>query len=252
MNIIKSSTPMKLKPNDSAPLETECLFGEKLEIIKENIEWIFGKLLTDNYLGWVKKKDLGFLNFPTHKIISIRTGLYNKKNIKSHFIHYLPFGSKLNVNSINKDWAEINLSQKHFYKVGYVLKKDIIQINEKVNDWVSIAEQFVGIPYKWGGRDTIGLDCSSLLQLAYETSGEIIPRNTTEQVKIKKKIIKDINKLNRGCVVFWEGHVGIMVDKFKCLHANAFHMKTVIEPLTKIINRMNSQNKIIKMIDFNT
>ena len=171
MNIIKSSTPMKLKPNDSAPLETECLFGEKLEIIKENIEWIFGKLLTDNYLGWVKKKDLGFLNFPTHKIISIRTGLYNKKNIKSHFIHYLPFGSKLNVNSINKDWAEINLSQKHFYKVGYVLKKDIIQINEKVNDWVSIAEQFVGIPYKWGGRDTIGLDCSSLLQHAYETSG---------------------------------------------------------------------------------
>ena len=94
---------------------------------------------------------MGFLNFPTHKIISIRTGLYNKKNIKSHFIHYLPFGSKLNVNSINKDWAEINLSQKHFYKVEYFIKKDIIQINEKVKTG-SVSEQFVGIPYKWGKR----------------------------------------------------------------------------------------------------
>ena len=113
----------------------------------------------------------------------------------------------------------------------------------------SVAEQFVGIPYM-GGKRHNRLRLFKFIQLAYETTGEVIPRNTNEQVKIKK-IIKDINKLNEACV-FWDGHVGIMVDEFRCLHSNAYHMKTVIEPLTKIINRANNHSKIIKILDFNT
>ena len=61
----------------------------------------------------------------------------------------------------------------------------------------------------------------------------------------------NINDLKRGCVVFWEGHVGIMIDKFNCIHANAFHMQTKIEPLDLIINRISKDLKIIKMMDFN-
>jgi hypothetical protein len=57
--------------------------------------------------------------------------------------------------------------------------------------------------------------------------------------------------LKRGCVIFWEGHVGIMIDRLNCIHANAFHMKTVTEPLINIINRMDKDLNIIKMIDFN-
>ena len=102
-----------------------------------------------------------------------------------------------------------------------------------------------------GGRDTIGIDCSALLQLSYQTYGENIPRNTSQQVKLKKKRIKDINNLKRGCVIFWKGHVGIMIDKFKCIHANAFHMQTKIEPLNQIINRMGKDFDITKMMDFN-
>ena len=127
----------------------------------------------------------------------------------------------------------------------------IVSLDHRVEDWVAIAELSLGTPYKWGGRDTIGIDCSALLQLSYQTYGEDIPRNTSQQVKLEKKHIRDVDHLKRGCVVFWKGHVAIMIDKFNCIHANAFHMQTKIEPLNKIINRIGKGFNIIKMMDFN-
>ena len=79
----------------------------------------------------------------------------------------------------------------------------------------------------------------------------MIPRNSSEQIKLKKKVLYKINDLRRGCVVFWRGHVGIMTDEVNCIHANAFHMKTIIEPLKSIIKRTDGEVDIIKMMDFN-
>ena len=134
---------------------------------------------------------------------------------------------------------------------GYVPKNHIVEINKKVKDWVKKAQELEGVPYRWGGRDTIGIDCSSLLQLAYQTYGQVISRNTSDQVNLEKPIISEFNNLRRGCVIFWKGHVGIMIDKFNCIHANAYHMKTVTEPLIDIINRMDKDHQIVKMMDFN-
>jgi cell wall-associated NlpC family hydrolase len=97
----------------------------------------------------------------------------------------------------------------------------------------------------------LGIDCSALLQLSYQTYGKMIPRNTSEQVNLEKPNINIIDKLKRGCVIFWKGHVGIMVDKFNCIHANSYHMKTITEPLFDIIDRINKDNQIVKMMDFN-
>ena len=155
------------------------------------------------------------------------------------------------VQEINSNWAEIYLLINNMIKVGYVPVKHIVNLNHKVSDWVAVAQSLEGTPYKWGGRDTVGLDCSALLQLSYQTYGQVIPRNTSDQVNLEKPNISEFNNLRRGCVIFWEGHVGIMVDRFNCIHANAYHMKTVTEPLIDIINRMDKNHQIIKMLDFN-
>ena len=181
----------------------------------------------------------------------VRTFIYIEKNIKSKCIQYLPLGSKIKVKSIEDEWALIHLSDKHIIPFAYVPYKDILSIKSTLKDWVAVAEMLEGTPYKWGGRDTIGIDCSALLQLSYQTSGKIIPRNTNEQVKLKKKTIANTKHLIRGCVIFWEGHVGIMIDKVNCTHANAYHMKTVTEPLIDIIGRMDKDHQIVKMMDFN-
>ena len=251
MNIIKASTGMWLKPNHETSLETECLFGETIKIITEHSKWCFCELVTDNYKGWVKKSSLGVFKPPTHRVLSIRSLIFKDKDIKSHFIDYLPLGSKISVVDICDNWAKIILSNKHKFKYGYVPIKHIVEINNKVLDWVKIAEQLIDTPYKWGGRDTIGIDCSALLQLSYETYGEKIPRNSSDQINLEKELITNPYILFRGLVVFWDKHVGIMVDRFNCIHANAFHMKTVVEPLEKINKRMGGENKILKIMNFN-
>ena len=238
---------MKSEPSDNCPLETECLFGETIEVLDEKLDWFYCKLNTDGYYGWVKKNGLGKLNNPTHRVITKRSFIYKDKNPKSNCLLYLPLGAKLLINNIESDWAEVRL---HSLKteIGYVPRKHLVCLDHKVKDWVKIAEQLVGTPYKWGGRDSIGLDCSALLQLSYQTYGENIPRNTSQQIKLRKKQVSDSINLKRGCVVFWKGHVGIMVDKFNCIHANAFHMETKIEPLKEIMDR---SDYIINMMDFN-
>tara|TARA_A100001015_G_C14865427_1_gene662086 strand:- start:259 stop:1014 length:756 start_codon:yes stop_codon:yes gene_type:complete len=251
MNIINSSVLMKSEPTETSPLETECLFGERVEILEDRLDWVYCKLITDNYCGWIKKEGLGKLINPTHRVIVKRSFIYINKDPKSYPLFYLPMGARILVKNIKPDWAEISFYNNHKTHTGYVPTNHIVKLRHKVKDWVEVAQLLEGTPYKWGGRDTIGLDCSALLQLSYQTYGEAIPRNTSQQVQLKKKYIKNINDLKRGCVVFWKGHVGIMIDKFNCIHANAFHMQTKIEPLDLIINRISKDLKIIKMMDFN-
>lgn len=251
MNVINSSILMKSEPSDEASIETECLFGEFVTVLDQCNDWLFCKLATDNYCGWIKKNNLGYLRKPTHRVLAIRTCIFKDRNVKSTFIHYLSIGSLLYVKEIDENWAEIYLPGIDTSKTAFVPSMHIVDLKDIVNDWVSISEQFVGTPYKWGGRDSIAIDCSALLQLSYQTHGENIPRNTLQQIKLKKTPIENINNLRRGCVIFWNGHVGIMVDKVNCIHANAFHMKTITEPLLDVINRTDNDNQILKMMDFN-
>ena len=251
MNIIQSSTSMKSKPSENSSIETECLFGETVEVLDENLDWVYCKLITDNYYGWVKKSRIAKFRKATHRVLNIRTFIYKDADVKSDILLYLPMGANLVVQEINSNWAEIHFLINNMIKVGYVPVKHIVKLNHKVSDWVKIAQSLEGIPYKWGGRDTVGIDCSALLQLSYQTYGQVISRNTSDQVNLEKPNISELDNLRRGCVIFWEGHVGIMIDKVNCIHANAYHMKTVTEPLIDIINRMDKDHQIVKMMDFN-
>lgn len=251
MNIINPSTQMRTNPKEISSLETECLFGEEVEILDNYLDWVYCRLITDNYYGWIKKNSLGRFKKTTHRVIINRTFIYKDANEKSNTLLYLPMGSKLKIKKIKYGWAETCFYLCDKVEIGYVPSKHIVNNSYKAKDWVSTAQCLGGIPYRWGGRDTIGLDCSALLQLSYQTYGQNIPRNTSQQVNLEKKNISNINDLKRGCVIFFPGHVVIMIDKINCIHANAFHMKIVTEPLKVVIDRIGNDFKFIKMLDFN-
>jgi hypothetical protein len=251
MNVIKSSTPMRLEPSETSNLETECLFGETVKILDKYNDWYYCKLLTDNYYGWVEKSNLGKMNSYTHRVVSKRTFIFKDKNVKAGCITYLPLGSHVSVKVIDNEWAKIYLFENSHHKFGYLPSHHIIERNAKIENWVAIAEKLIGSPYVWGGRNSIGLDCSALLQLSYQTYGEYIPRNTNDQLLLNKETINSLDMLERGFVVFWQGHVGIMVDKLNCIHANAYHMEVSIEALANIISRIGKENPVIKIMNFN-
>jgi hypothetical protein len=246
--VVRPSAQIKLAPNNDSPLETECLFGEQVNILDEKKEWFKCQNFIDGYNGWIKKSDLCFYIQPTHRVISSRSFIHLDNDVKSNILHYLPMGSKLKILNLNKKWSEIQLYKNPFSKIGFVPTNHIVTLDHISNDWVSIAENLIDTPYKWGGKDTIGIDCSALIQLSLETIGVNFPRNTKDQENFHKGINFNYNNLQRGVLVFWNGHVGVMINKKKLLHSNGFFMSTIVEDIKVAEKRISYQYGNIKKI----
>ena len=105
-------------------------------------------------------------------------------------------------------------------------------------DAAGVALRFLGAPYLWGGRESLGLDCSGLVQQALAACGKACPRDTDMQAGIGVAVAP--GDLARGDLVFWKGHVGMMLDAERMVHANGHHMATVVEPLAEAIARIEA------------
>jgi cell wall-associated NlpC family hydrolase len=103
-------------------------------------------------------------------------------------------------------------------------------------DAAAVAERFLGAPYLWGGRTSIGLDCSGLVQQALYACGRACPRDTDQQAEIGRAVTRA--DLARGDLVCWKGHIGMMLDAGRLIHANAHHMAVAIEPVDEAIARI--------------
>jgi cell wall-associated NlpC family hydrolase len=120
---------------------------------------------------------------------------------------------------------------------GFVWAEHLAPLDRFAPDWVATAERFLGAPYVWGGRTHHGIDCSGLVQIALASAGIAAPRDTDQQEAVLGSAIASLAR-ERGDLVFWNGHVGIMLDATRLLHANAFHMQVEIEPLADAIARI--------------
>lgn len=245
------STPkaqVRAKPGLEFELTNEFLFGEKV-IIKNYIDnWVLCSSTHDNYTGWIEKKSLTNVFETNYRIINLRSFVYEKEDLKANTIFHLSLGSKINITSKKNVWSQISFICNNEFRNGYIPTNDIIEINKTITNWVDIAEKFINTPYKWGGRDSQGIDCSALIQLSLETTGLTFPRDTIDQFRKIKVVNNDIK--DRGSLIYWDGHVGVMTNKNKILHANAFHMIVLKEPLLDVIKRSEKEGKkILKVVN---
>ena len=245
--IKKPSTKVFLSPSNTSSLETECLFGEYVKIIEKYNSWALCKLHTDGYTGWIKIKDLSKRYPSTHNVIVTRTFILNNKNIKSQSLDYIPLGARVNLLETTLDWAKIDLSAIKIGKFGFVPKNDLILNPLKIKDWINIAENLIRTPYRWGGKDTFGIDCSALVQLSLQVFNINVPRNTSDQIQSKHFYKIDFVKISRGCLIFWEGHVAIAINEDEVIHANAYHMMVVVEKLSKVLKRIGKPVGVFKL-----
>ncbi len=230
--VVTRSAPFLLEPDPFAELASEILYGETIETISHHGDYLKAKCLTDGYEGYIEKIALteDLVDF-SHRIIKLHSFVYNEPDYKTRGVTYLSFMSRLSVTGEEENgFAEIEGG-------GWIWADDIAPASYKIEDYTRAAEMFIGLPYIWGGRTSRGVDCSALLQLAMMHTQIPCPRDSGDQRKgIKAGNIELSNAyapegLQRGDLVFFKGHVGIMTDNAHILNATARTMDVRIEEL---------------------
>ncbi len=126
----------------------------------------------------------------------------------------------------------------------------LCSIDSFESDFVSVAERFVGTPYLWGGKTSLGIDCSGLVQIALNACGTGCPRDSDMQEGSLGRALEagEMRKLQRGDLIFWKGHVAIVRDADSIVHANAHHMATAIENTSDAIARIKATGSEVTSI----
>tara|TARA_B100001057_G_scaffold133470_1_gene132862 strand:- start:2915 stop:3751 length:837 start_codon:yes stop_codon:yes gene_type:complete len=231
--VIAPNSPLYNKKNSK--LSTQLLYGETCKVFEVSKEWSWVQSLRDDYVGYAPSTHLKKIQFkPTHKVKSLRTFIYSKPNIKSKIISHISFNSIVQITKHENNFCKIK-------NLGWCPKKDLSLINESKFNIVELAKIFLNTPYYWGGKDSLGIDCSGLIQNIMQMKNIDFPRDTDMQEDFCAQEVKKTN-LKPGDLVFWRGHVALMIDNKRIIHANAFHMKTCVEPLLVAEKRIYKTN----------
>ncbi|HAQ33822.1 MAG: hydrolase Nlp/P60 [Maricaulis sp.] len=235
--IARSAIWLRAKPSDDAPVDTQLLFGEVFAVLEEKDGWAWGFARNDGYVGYVRSEALSDeVLLATHRVSALRTYVFPEPDLKCEPSQLISLNARVSAGRRDGRYVEV-------IGTGWVPDAHITPINASEPDFVAVAERFLGTPYLWGGKTSLGLDCSALVQLALEAAGIPAPRDTDlQEVELGgrwRHLEFDMPK-RRGDLVFWKGHVGIMLDGELLLHANAHHMATAMEPVTEAIERIEA------------
>ncbi len=235
MRVVATHAALRREPRSDASLDTQLLAGEGF-IVYDTDEngFAWGQSVADGYVGYVARDDLDpAAPEPTHRVAALRSPLYPGPSLKLPTERYLSLNAQLHVAAVEGVYARIDCGA---HGGGYVHTAHIAPLDTLEPDPVAVAERFLHTPYLWGGRTSLGLDCSGLVQLALAAAGIDAPRDSDmqeEQLGKALEIDDTLAHLKRGDLVFWKGHVGIMCDGETLLHSNGYHMATAREPLAQ-------------------
>jgi hypothetical protein len=224
--VVDALAPLRERPRSDAELFTQVLKGERVTIYDRNGEgWAWGQLNSDGYVGWLPDSALAKPGAtPTHKVTSLRTFAFAGPSIKLPPADTLTMGAMVHVIREEAPFAVTRDGQ-------YLPLPHLGRIGDHEKDFVAVAERFVGTPYLWGGKSSLGIDCSGLVQLSLNATGIGCPRDSDlQQDGLGRELdAQESKQLRRGDLIFWNEHVAIVRDGDTVVHANGYHMATAIE-----------------------
>ena len=208
-------------------ITTQLLYGEKFKVIKRNKNFLKIKTDFDDYIGFIKVGKFNKRLNKTHKVSVLKSKIYSKPKNNFGTKKYLPFSSEIEILNKNNNFVM-------FEKSKWIRFNDLEIINKRNMDFTKILKFFLNCKYKWGGKSFDGIDCSALLQIFYKFNNKFFPRDTIDQVKIKRGIVRK-KIFKKGDIIFWKGHVAICLNSKNLIHAYGPKKKVIIMPIKKTI-----------------
>jgi cell wall-associated NlpC family hydrolase len=227
------------KPDLATGIDTELTYGEPVTVFDETGGFAWLQSARDGYVGYADVGHIGPVGAPaTHRVATLRTYLYPSPSIKLPPIALVPMNARLTLAGHDGQFAVTDTG-------AHVIAHHLAPLGTAEPDYVAVAERYVGTPYLWGGRTSLGLDCSGLVQTALEAAGIAAPRDSDMQERSVGQpfdLAPDLSNLRRGDLLFWKGHVGLMTSPTELLHANGHHMAVAKEPVGEAVQRIRDKS----------
>ncbi|MFG6594622.1 C40 family peptidase [Sulfitobacter sp. 1A13368] len=212
------------------PRDRQLLFGEQVTVLHEASGWTYVQAEKDGYCGHVLQSTLGTPRSATHRVCVPATHAYRDADLKSPDLLSLSYGARVTVTAETKDFAET--------PQGHIPLGHLAPVESREADPAQIAALFLGTPYLWGGNSRWGIDCSGLVQAALLACGIPCPGDSDQQEKTVGAPVSDAYQ--RNDLLFWKGHVALVVDGETMIHANAHAMAVSYENIAEAIARIEA------------
>lgn len=235
----------------SAETTSQGLYGEQVSVLEQQENFSRIRLHNDGYSGYVENSKLLELSeATTHRIVHRTSPLFTEADIKSPILEIFVLGSELALTQSHHEQF-LQTPSGHF-----IWKPHAQPLQYKLTgNLVDTAENyFLNIPYVWGGRSTLGLDCSALVQLSAMLHGYSLPRDTKDQVpffqRAECEIAQPVTYEDRQTndLLYWPGHVAIAKDPQTVTHATAYSLSCCIEALSAVEQRAGKPTSLWRLI----
>ncbi|WP_417494916.1 NlpC/P60 family protein [Maricaulis sp.] len=242
---IAASVPIRRTPDPQGAVDDQLLAGDVFALLEEKDGWGWGYSRADGFVGWVELIALSEeVEAVDHRVTALRTYAFSEPDLKSEPNLLLSLNCSFRAGRRESRYVEA-------VGLGWVYTGHCGPLDERASDFVAVAESFLGAPYLWGGKESLGLDCSGLVQMALLASGLAVPRDSDQQEARLGEIWTDVTvrpERRRGDVVFWPGHVGIMTDSEHLVHANGHWMDVTLEPFERAEARIREGHAPVRHI----
>lgn len=235
-------TAVRRAPDAQSEQMSQLLLGETFHLLEIGETWAWGYCGHDRYVGYVEADSLSSAferaPAPTHRVCAPQGLIFSGPSIKTALRLNVPLGARLALADHDEKFLAVT-EYDGLSSGGFIHRRHVRPLGEHEADPASVAESLLGTPYLWGGRTRAGIDCSGLVQAALMACGIACPRDSDQQQVLGRAVAQtEWDRLQRGDIVFFPGHVGIMADANRLIHANAYWMSTVIEPLVDVVARL--------------
>lgn len=223
--------------------ERELLFGQDFTVLEQREGHAFGFCARDGYVGYLSTVCLVRAVEATTHVVNVRQ-TYTKATPdlkKRNEVMILCHGSRVRMREEQDGWARIDLPGDDGATSMYVPAQHLVPVDTPSADPATVATLYLGTPYLWGGNSSIGIDCSGLVQAACLACGLACPGDSDMQAQALGVTLPEDAALRRGDLIFWQGHVAMVVDETRLIHANVHHMAVAFEGIVEATGRIASQ-----------
>ncbi len=233
--VVQCGAPLLRSPDADSPQDSQLLTGETVQIYDEADGYAWLQSEADGYVGYTLSSALSdSVTQPTDCLCVPRSFVYPDPDIKTPPIATLNMSARVTITDQYQRFSLLSTG-------GWLYSDHLMPVDAHEPDFVTTALRFLDMPYLWGGKGNLGIDCSGLVQVSLVRSGRACPRDTYMQAKtVGMEIPGEDGKfsMRRGDLIYWPGHVAIVLDQDTVVHASGHHMLVTIEPWRNVDERV--------------